>query len=242
MLNRCGLANLRSVQNDDEGPQQFAQQRWQRDVGSTEIILLRHGASQPFVPGEAFPLVNGQGDPPLSAIGAEQASLSADRLKAEPISAVYATTMQRTQQTVAPLAAFLEREILIEGDLREIALGEWEGGLLRQKAAENHPIYQEMVRQQRWDVIPGAESNETFSDRCLRALDRIVRRHPGELVLCGVHGGVIGAVLARIANSRPFAFGGSDNCSISQIVFADGEWIIRRFNDSSHLYQQLHHG
>ena len=116
MLSWCGLANLRSVQNDDEGPQQFAQQRWQRDVGSTEIILLRHGASQLLVPGEVFPLVNGQGDPPLSAIGAEQASLSADRLKAEPISAVYATTMQRTQQTVAPLAAFLEREISIEGD------------------------------------------------------------------------------------------------------------------------------
>ena len=53
---------------------------------------------------------------------------------------------------------------------------------------------------------------------------------------------MIGAVLARIANSRPVAFGGSDNCSISQIVFADGEWIIRRFNDSSHLYQHLHHG
>tara|TARA_B100000405_G_C16691289_1_gene412935 strand:+ start:349 stop:801 length:453 start_codon:yes stop_codon:yes gene_type:complete len=150
--------------------------------------------------------------------------------------------MQRTQQTVAPLAALLGQEVVIEKDLREIGLGEWEGGLLRQKAAENHPIYQQMLLEQRWDVIPGAESNQEFGSRCMNALDRIVERHPGELVLCTVHGGVIGSILAQIASSSPFAFGGADNCSISQIVQSEGDWLIRRFNDSSHLFPHLHHG
>jgi len=206
------------------------------------VILLRHGASQPFVPGEPFPLVEGQGDPPLSAIGMKQAQASDVRLNQEPITALYATNMQRTQQTLAPLAASLGIGIDIERDLREIGLGEWEGGLLRQKAAESHPIYQRMLREQRWDVIPGAESNEEFGTRCMNALNQIALRHPGELVLCGVHGGVIGSVLAQIAQSRPFAFGGADNCSISQIVWTEGDWVIRRFNDSSHLFEQLHHG
>ena len=226
----------------DETPQQFAQQRWQRTPDATEVILLRHGASQPFVPGQSFPLVDGQGDPPLSPVGVTQAQSSADRLRNEPISALYATNMQRTQQTVAPLAAALGQEVAIEKDLREIALGEWEGGLLRQKAAENDPTFQRMMLEQRWDVIPGAESNEEFGSRCMNALNRIVERHPGELVLCTVHGGVIGSVLAQIALSRPFAFGGADNCSISQIVQSEGEWLIRRFNDSSHLFPHLHHG
>ena len=226
----------------DETPQQFAQQRWQRTPDATEVILLRHGASQPFVPGQSFPLVDGQGDPPLSPVGVTQARSSADRLRNEPITALYATNMQRTQQTVAPLAAALGQEVAIEKDLREIALGEWEGGLLRQKAAENDPTFQRMMLEQRWDVIPGAESNEEFGSRCMNALNRIVERHPGELVLCTVHGGVIGSVLAQIALSRPFAFGGSDNCSISQIVQSEGEWLIRRFNDSSHLFPHLHHG
>ena len=206
------------------------------------MILLRHGASQPFVPGQSFPLVDGQGDPPLSPVGVTQAQSSADRLRNEPITALYATNMQRTQQTVAPLAAALGQEVAIEKDLREIALGEWEGGLLRQKAAENDPTFQRMMLEQRWDVIPGAESNEEFGSRCMNALNRIVERHPGELVLCTVHGGVIGSVLAQIALSRPFAFGGADNCSISQIVQSEGEWLIRRFNDSSHLFPHLHHG
>ena len=226
----------------DEPPQQFAQQRWQRTPDATEVILLRHGASQPFVPGQSFPLVDGQGDPPLSPVGVTQAQSSADRLRNEPITALYATNMQRTQQTVAPLAAALGQEVAIEKDLREIALGEWEGGLLRQKAAENDPTFQRMMLEQRWDVIPGAESNEEFGSRCMNALNRIVERHPGELVLCTVHGGVIGSVLAQIALSRPFAFGGADNCSISQIVQSEGEWLIRRFNDSSHLFPHLHHG
>ncbi|HAE53754.1 MAG TPA: histidine phosphatase family protein [Acidimicrobiaceae bacterium] len=226
----------------DETPQQFAQQRWQRTPDATEVILLRHGASQPFVPGQSFPLVDGQGDPPLSPVGVTQARSSADRLRNEPITALYATNMQRTQQTVAPLAAALGQEVAIEKDLREIALGEWEGGLLRQKAAENDPTFQRMMLEQRWDVIPGAESNEEFGSRCMNALNRIVERHPGELVLCTVHGGVIGSVLAQIALSRPFAFGGADNCSISQIVQSEGEWLIRRFNDSSHLFPHLHHG
>ncbi len=226
----------------DETPQQFAQQRWQRTPDATEVILLRHGASQPFVPVHSFPLVDGQGDPPLSPVGVTQAQSSADRLRNEPISALYATNMQRTQQTVAPLAAALGQEVAIEKDLREIALGEWEGGLLRQKAAENDPTFQRMMLEQRWDVIPGAESNEEFGSRCMNALNRIVERHPGELVLCTVHGGVIGSVLAQIALSRPFAFGGADNCSISQIVQSEGEWLIRRCNDSSHLFPHLHHG
>jgi len=230
------------VTTQDETPQQFAQQRWQRTPDATEVILLRHGASQPFVPGQSFPLVDGQGDPPLSPVGVTQARSSADRLRNEPITALYATNMQRTQQTVAPLAAALGQEVAIEKDLREIALGEWEGGLLRQKAAENDPTFQRMMLEQRWDVIPGAESNEEFGSRCMNALNRIVERHPGELVLCTVHGGVIGSVLAQIALSRPFAFGGADNCSISQIVQSEGEWLIRRFNDSSHLFPHLHHG
>jgi probable phosphoglycerate mutase len=99
-----------------------------------------------------------------------------------------------------------------------------------------------MLLEERWDAIPGAETNEEFGDRCLGALEKIAARHLGELVLCTVHGGVIGSTLARIAKSRPFAFGGADNCSISQIIWTEGQWTIRRFNDSSHLFEQLHHG
>lgn len=221
---------------------QFAQTRWLREHHATEIMLLRHGASQPFVPGQPFALVDGHGDPPLSDVGHTQAELSAARLAAEPICAIYVTNLQRTAQTAAPLAAQLGLTPVVEPRLREVHLGEWEGGLMRQRAAEGHPMYAQVHEQQRWDVIPGAESNDELAGRTMAALGDIADAHVGELVLCTVHGGVIGAVLSAVTGSRPFAFGGSDNCAVSQIVRTDGAWQLRRFNDSSHLWPLLHHG
>jgi probable phosphoglycerate mutase len=53
-----------------------------------------------------------------------------------------------------------------------------------------------------------------------------------------VHGGVIAAVLAHVAGSRNFAFVSADNTSVSEIVHL-GEpidrWVLRRFNDVTHL-------
>ena len=222
--------------------QQFAQHRWQRPAGATEVLLVRHGASQAFVPGEPFPMLGDQGDPALAPNGHDQAAAAARRLASEPIDALYVTSLQRTQQTFEPLAERLGLTPTVEPDLREVALGEWDGGLIRQYAAENHPLYERLHTERRWDVIPGAESNEQLTGRCMAALERIADAHPDQLVAACVHGGVIGAVLAHIVGASPFSFGGSDNCSISQIVRCDGDWVLRRFNDSSHLHDRLHHG
>ena len=87
-----------------------------------------------------------------------QAEQVGERLARHPIDAIYVTTLRRTQQTAAPLAARLGIEPVVEPDLREVHLGEWEGELYRKHLAEGHPIALEMLRQQRWDVIPGAEA------------------------------------------------------------------------------------
>ena len=50
-----------------------------------------------------------------------------------------------------------------------------------------------------------------------------------------VHGGVIGQLLHRVTGSRPFAFAGADNASISEVVVAGSRTILRRYNDTSHL-------
>ena len=68
---------------------------------------------------------------------------------------------------------------------------------MRIKAAQNHPIYQTVVREQRWDAIPGAESHADLTARITRALGRIAANHPDELVVAVVHGGVIANILAH---------------------------------------------
>ena len=47
---------------------------------------------------------------------------------------------------------------------------------------------------------------------------------------------MIGSALTHAVRSeRGFAFAGADNGSVSHLVVADGRWILRRFNDTSHL-------
>jgi probable phosphoglycerate mutase len=213
----------------------YRQNRFPAFPGSTDILLIRHGESEPYVPGTSFPLVDGHGDPELSPEGQEQAERVAHRLVGAGIDAIYVTKLRRTGQTAAPLAARLGLTPLVDTGLREVRLGEWEGGLYRQMVAERHPVAVRAWTEERWDVIPGAERSEEFAARVRAAVERLATAHKNQRLAVFTHGGVIGQVLAAATGSRPFAFISADNASISRIVVVDGRWIIRGFNDTAHL-------
>jgi 2,3-bisphosphoglycerate-dependent phosphoglycerate mutase len=217
----------------------YQQHRYEAPPGATEILLVRHGESAPTDPDAPFPLVDGHGDPPLDPVGVEQAERLADRLAGEHVDAIYVTSLCRTAQTAAPLADRLGIEPRVEADLREVFLGEWEGGLFRIKAAERDPAFVRAMEDERWDRIPGAEPQPKFAARVAGALARIHEAHPDERVVVVSHGGVIGQILATATKSRPFAFMGSDNASIAHIVVAGEQIVLRRFNDTAHLHQHF---
>lgn len=214
---------------------EFRQSRFERPPGACELLLVRHGESAPARDDQPFALVDGHGDPELSPAGREQAYRVAERLEHEDVAAVYVTTLQRTVQTAAPLAERLGLEPRVEPDLREVYLGEWEGGSFRRHVAEGHPIARRMFAEQRWDVIPGAEPADAFAARVRGAVTRIAAAHADETVVVVSHGGVIGQVLATAAGIGGFTFTGSDNAGISHVVVTGDRWIIRRFNDTAHL-------
>ncbi len=216
-------------------PRTFSQRPYAGPPGSTELFLVRHGASADSVEGETFELVEGQGDPPLSEVGRHQAELVALRLATEPFDGAYVSTLQRASQTAAPLIARCGLTPVVDADLREIYLGEWEGGLLRQKATDGDPVMEQVWREQRWDVIPGAESRDVFGGRLRRAVERIAATHPGGRVVVFSHGAAIGEILAQASGSTPFAFLNADNASISRIVVAPDRWVVRGYNDTAHL-------
>jgi 2,3-bisphosphoglycerate-dependent phosphoglycerate mutase len=223
------------VPPENPGAAAYRQRRFERPPGATELLLIRHGESQAADPDIPFPLVGGHADPALHPRGQEQALAVARRLGGTAIDAIYVTTLQRTAQTAAPLAARLRLTPQVEPDLREVFLGDWEAGLFRKMVAEQHPIAQQMWEQERWDVIPGAEPAADFAGRVGGAITRIAAAHPGQVVAAFVHGGVIGEALALAAQSRPFAFLGADNGSISRLVITPQRWIVRGFNDVAHL-------
>ncbi len=204
-------------------------------AGATDLLLVRHGASEAYVDGTPFPLVDGHGDPPLSAEGMAQAEQVCARLAGAGVDAIYATSLRRTVQTAAPLAGRLGLDVQVEADLREVHLGEWEGGIFRKNVADGHPVSLRMFEEERWDVIPGAESSAALAARVSAAIGRLAAAHPGQRVAAFTHGGVIGQALAYASGSRPFSFLGAENTSISRLVIVGGRWIVRGFNDTAHL-------
>ncbi|MCP9949453.1 histidine phosphatase family protein [Actinomadura madurae] len=221
--------------DERDEPNEYRQTRYEAPQGATDVLLIRHGASAPAHPDRPFPLVNGQGDPELAPEGREQAERVAERLAGEDLDALYVTPLRRTEETAAPLARRLGLRPKVETGLREVHLGEWEGGLFRKMVAENDPVAQRMFAEERWDVIPGAEDSEAFAARVEESLTRLAAAHAGGRIAVFTHGGVIAQALASATGARPFAFLAPDNGSISRLVRLGGLASIRGFNDVSHL-------
>ncbi|TDD36300.1 histidine phosphatase family protein [Actinomadura sp. KC06] len=235
MDDRDDTADRRDETDGRDEPVVYRQTRYKAPDGAAEILLIRHGASEPAHPDRPFPLVDGQGDPELAQEGHAQAEQVGERLAEENLDAIYVTPLRRTSQTAAPLARRLGLEPRVEPGLREVYLGEWEGGLFRKMVAEGDPVAQRMFAQERWDVIPGAETNEAFAGRVDASLTRLAAAHTGGRIAVFTHGGVIAQALAAATGARPFAFLTPDNGSISSLVRLGDLSSIRGFNDVSHL-------
>jgi probable phosphoglycerate mutase len=218
---------------------EYRQERFQLADGATHVYLVRHGESAPLREGEPQPMVGGHGDPPLDPIGHEQAVLVADRLERIPLDGIYVSSLQRTSQTAAPLVERTGITPVMEPDLREVFLGQWEGGVYRIRAVENHPDWQRVQNEQTWDVIPGAEKSGDLAARVSGVVNKIAANHPNGRVAVFAHGGVIGMLAAVATGGRMFAFAGSDNGSITHLVVHGDRWLLRGFNDTTHLGSDL---
>jgi probable phosphoglycerate mutase len=94
-----------------------------------------------------------------------------------------------------------------------------------------------------WDVdpsltnVPGGESLLDFFKRCVDAMERIVARHPRELVVLVVHGGFIEQAvklyqgLSGSVRLQPRI----ENCSMTEIEFASDHRRLLRYNDLAPL-------
>jgi probable phosphoglycerate mutase len=222
-----------SPSNDE--PVEYRQYRFVSPPGAADLLIVRHGESAPAREDAPAQLADGHADPDLDPVGQDQARRLAERLGGERIDAIYVTTLRRTVQTAAPLAERLGITPRVEPDLREIYLGAWEGAAFRKHTSEGHPIAVQMFTEQRWDVIPGAEATDEFAARVRTGIARIATAHPNQRVVLVVHGGVIGLIMAIATGAQNFAFVGADNASISEVVVLEDRWIVRRFNDTSHL-------
>jgi 2,3-bisphosphoglycerate-dependent phosphoglycerate mutase len=205
------------------------------DMGfPTEVVLVRHARSADVVPGEPESF-----DPPLHPDGVIQAQALARRLHPKTLDAVYASDLIRTQQTAAPVLEGRQLDLAIRPDLREVFLGDWEGGIFRQKAADGGPEWQQFIDTGRWDAIPGAESDAALRSRMVGAVDGIAADHEGQSVLVVSHGGAINAFLAEILGVPRTQFTAVENTGVTIVRYGFGRRMLLTVNDTHHLYDPL---
>jgi probable phosphoglycerate mutase len=215
----------------------FEQTPYELPPGATEIVMVRHGASSPPIEGIPNPLVGGHSNPALAEAGKAQAELVAEGLRHEPISAIFVSTLRRTAETAAPLATATGIEPVAISELREVFLGDFEGGVYRIKTAEGDPTIKQVFETEAWSAIPNAETFAEFGPRITAGVEEMVRQvGPNRAAVAVLHGAVIGQLCRQATDSRAFAFVHADNGSVSRlIVNPDGRWLLRSFNDISHL-------
>ncbi|HVB51464.1 MAG TPA: histidine phosphatase family protein [Acidimicrobiales bacterium] len=210
----------------------------QRGLAPTEtrLLLIRHGESYANLHGVAG---GPRGDGGLTDAGRAQARALARRLaitrELASASALYTSTLPRAIETGAIVFPAINASLEPTADesLCELGVGEADGltwtEIGRRYAAPN------------WDVdpsqtnVPGGESLLEFFQRCVEAIERLVARHPRELVVLVVHGGFIEQAMKLYQG-----FGGGvrmqpriENCSMTEIEFASDYRRLLRYNDLS---------
>jgi 2,3-bisphosphoglycerate-dependent phosphoglycerate mutase len=172
----------------------------------TSILLARHGETD----WNRELRVQGQADPPLNALGREQARDLAERLAEVELDAVYSSDLRRARETAEIIAGARGLGVLLDPDLREVDTGNWTG-LTREEISDRFPA----------DERHDGETREQLRARVVAGVQRIVRRHPGGRLLIVSHGGALRALWHHAGGA---AIERMPNCSVYRIAFENGSF------------------
>src|SRR5260221_9557046 len=207
---------------------------WPEEKGTRVwLILVRHGASANSVEQR----YTGQSDVALTSLGYRQAQALAATLADEAVDQIVCSDLLRARQTAEAVTRILDAPVRLDTDLREVAMGAWEG-LTHAEVAATYP--DELAR---WQADPerfappGGETVRQLHDRAAHALDRCYAEYPAGAVLWATHGGLIGVLLCHVLRldlTHRWKFR-RDNAAVSELDVGSDNGILMRLNDTSHL-------
>lgn len=160
----------------------------------SRVLLVRH-ASNDWV-GDR--LAGWTAGVHLNARGHAEAAALAARLAGERIDAVYASPLDRTQETAAYLAAPRGLAVQVDEGLGEVRFGDWTGRKLAELRQE--ALWSAVQSRPSVTRFPGGETLGEVQARAVAAVEAILARHEAEAGLALVsHADVIKTLLAYYA-------------------------------------------
>jgi probable phosphoglycerate mutase len=204
---------------------------------STRLLLVRHGQ----IAANVEQRWHGSTDGPLTTRGHEQAVWVAAYLaRTHPqIAAVYASPLQRAQDTGAPIAATLHLPLRTLAGLAEYGIGDLE-----------NETYDDLLGRHRFfdlaggDITwapPNGESLDAVGRRIEATWRQIADGHPGQEVVVVGHGAAmaIGIAVALHADPRAWFQYRTRNTSVSEIEL-DAVVRLVAFDVADHLTDAGH--
>lgn len=196
------------------------------------IYLIRHGDKQ-----EDWRNWEGL---ELTEKGFRQANLLGQRLRKYGIDVIYCSDMIRAIQTSEEMNKFLNVDIRIRHELREIDMGDcdkfgWD------HVKNNNPDFIAEFSKHTTDIpYPNGECGQDVWNRAIKVIHEIVESKLKNVAVVS-HGGVIRALISGflgLGQERRFYIGAPpENCSISVVRYKheSNEFYVHTVNDYAHL-------
>src|SRR5262245_17469072 len=214
---------------------------------ATVVLLVRHGTTETTgkeLPGRAPGLHladtgRRQAEDVAARIGAMAQPPADDRPrgngqqpKPPRVAAVYASPLERTRETAAPIAQALGLEVVPDEGLLELDTGDWTG--IELKAAMKRKEWATIQRYPSGFAFPGGESFLAMQTRMVSTLDRLRAAHPGETIVAVSHADPIRAAVAHAMGTHLDLFQRIvvSPCSLTAIAYGDGGPIVLKVNDT----------
>jgi probable phosphoglycerate mutase len=202
----------------------------------TLVLLVRHGQTPTtgrHLPGRAPGLH-------LSEEGQRQAELAAKRIaELKTVDAVYASPLERTRETAAPIAAARGLKVQIDKGLLECDFGQWTGGEL--KDLMKRPEWSQVQRYPSGFRFPDGESFAEMQTRMATCIARLRAAHPGGVVVAVSHADPIKAAVTHAVGAHLDLFQRTviSTCSISAIAYGDGGPVVLTVNSTGGSLAEL---
>ncbi len=204
------------------------------DPQHTVVLLVRHGqtpSTGQSLPGRAAGLH-------LADTGIAQADAVAHRiaaLGANKVAAVYASPLERTAETAAPIAKALGQKVIREKGLLECDFGEWTGGALAD--LRKLPEWNTVQRYPSGFRFPGGESFTEMQTRITATLSRLAAQHRGKTIVCVSHADPIKAAVAHAMGTHLDLFQRIviNPCSVSALLLSPGGPAVLTVNNVDEL-------
>ncbi len=196
----------------------------------TTVLYVRHGQTPTtgsVLPGRAKGLH-------LAEAGTAQAKAVADRLAGlKSIDAIYASPLERTRETAAPIAKARGMKVVAERGLLECDFGEWTGRQL--KDLMKLPEWSTVQRYPSGFRFPAGESFAEMQARITGTVATLSARHPGGTIVVVSHADPIKAAVASALGTHLDLFQRIviSPCSVTTVVYGTGGPVVLNVNSTT---------